>query len=88
MYDPVGLWPAQTLAEPQGPFTRGQMMMMMVTSGGYETEALGEDSPEGKTVSVAVDGDEHQQQGERYTGRHRCGPDDHADGQESAQPSV
>ena len=86
MYDAVGLWPAQTLAEPKGLLTRGQMMM--VTSGGCETEALGEDSPEGKTVSAAVDGDEHQQQGERYTGRHRCGPDDHADGQDSAQPSV
>lgn len=79
-------WPAQTLAEPQGLLTRGQMMM--VTSGGCETEALGEDSPEGKTVSLAVDGDEHQQPGERYTGRHRRGPDDHADGQDSAQPSV
>ena len=86
MYDPVSLWPAHTLAEPQGLLTRGQMMM--VTTGEYDTEALGEDSPEGKTVSAAADGDEHHQQGERYTGRHRCGPDDHAAGQDFAQPSV
>jgi hypothetical protein len=61
--------------------------MMMVTTGGYETEALGDDSSEGKTVSAAADGDEHHQQAERYTGRHRCEPEDPA-GQDSAQPSV
>ena len=60
---------------------------MMVTSGAYEPEALGEDSPGAESISTAGDGDELQQQGERYTGRHRTGPDDHVDAPDPAQPS-
>jgi len=55
----------------------------MVTSGAYEPEALGEDSLEAKSISTAGDGDELQRQDERYTGRHRTEPDEHADEPES-----
>jgi hypothetical protein len=61
---------------------------MMMTSGPYEPEALGEDSPEAEPMSTAGDGDKLQRQGEPYTGRHRTGPDDHTDGPDSAHPSA
>jgi hypothetical protein len=60
----------------------------MVTSGAYEPEALGEDSLEAKSISTAGDGDELQRQDERYTGRPRSEPDEHADEPDSVQPSV
>jgi hypothetical protein len=60
----------------------------MVTSGAYEPEALGEDSLKAKSISTAGDGDELQRQGERYTGRHRTEPDEHADEPDSVQPSA
>jgi hypothetical protein len=60
----------------------------MVTSGAYEPEALGEDSLKAKSISRADDGDELQRQGERYTGRHRTEPDQHADEPDSVQPSA
>jgi hypothetical protein len=58
----------------------------MVTSGAHEPEALGEDSLKAKSISTA--GDELQRQGERYTGRHRTEPDQHADEPDSVQPSA
>jgi hypothetical protein len=61
---------------------------MMMTSGEDEPEAIREDNPETKAVSTAGDGDELQQQDERYMGRHRIGPDDHANEPDSAQPST
>jgi len=60
----------------------------MVTSGAYEPEALGEDSLKAKSISTAGDGDELQRQDERYTGRHRTEPDEHADESDSVQPSA
>ena len=60
----------------------------MVTSGAYEPEALGEDSLEAKSISTAGDGGELQRQGERYMGRHRTEPDEHADEPDSVQPSA
>ena len=60
----------------------------MVTSDAYEPEALGEYSLKAKSISTAGDGDELQRQGERYTGRHRTEPDEHADEPNSVQPSV
>ena len=59
---------------------------MMVTGDAYEPEALGEENPEAASLSTAGDDDDPQQQGERYTGRHRIGPDVHPDGPDSAQP--
>jgi hypothetical protein len=58
----------------------------MVTSGAYEPEALGEDSLKAKSIPTAGDGDERQ--GERYTGRHRTEPDEHADEPDSVKPSA
>jgi hypothetical protein len=60
----------------------------MVTSDAYEPEALGEYSLRAKSISTAGDGDELQRQGERYTGRHRTEPDEHADEPDSVQPSA
>jgi hypothetical protein len=60
----------------------------MVTSDAYEPEALGEYSLKAKSISTAGDGDELQRQGERYTGRHRTEPDEHADEPDSVQPSA
>ena len=61
---------------------------MMMTSGEDEAEAIRDDDPETESISAAGNGDELQQRDERYTGRHRTGPDDHADGSDSAQPSA
>ena len=60
----------------------------MVTSGAYEPEALGEDSLKAESISTAGYGDELQRQDERYTGRHRTEPDEHADEPDSVQPSA
>jgi len=60
----------------------------MVTSGAYEPEALGEDSLKAKSISTAGDGDGLQRQDDRYTGRHRTEPDEHADAPASVQPSA
>jgi hypothetical protein len=86
MYDPVGQWTAQTSAGPYSSLNTGSDMMM--TSGTHDPEALGEDSPEAESMSTAGNGDELQRQGEPYTGRHRTGLDDRADGPDSAQPSA
>jgi hypothetical protein len=53
---------------------------MMTTSGEHEPKAISEDAIEAWHEAVALARDERQRRGERYTGRHRPGPPDSADG--------
>jgi hypothetical protein len=53
---------------------------MMTTSSQHEPTRSGKSAIEAWQETVAVARDLRQQRGERYTGRHRLAPPDHADG--------
>ena len=53
---------------------------MTASSSEHEHTPGGEDAIEALHEMVAVAHEERKQRGERYTGRHRLAPPDHADG--------
>ena len=69
-----------------GLWTRGGQMM--TTSAEHEPKLISEDAIEAWHEAVALAREKRRQRGERYTGRHRTGPPDSADGSTQTELSA